>query len=39
VANYFAAGTTPPEMKRDPTAYIRAGPGVLAPNLNRQEMK
>src|SRR5437879_10204357 len=27
VANYFAAGITPPEMKLDPTAYIRAAPG------------
>jgi uncharacterized damage-inducible protein DinB len=37
VANYFAAGTAPPEMKRDPTAYIRAGPEVSVPNLHSQE--
>ena len=30
VANYFAAGTTPPEMKLDPTTYIRAAPRVSA---------
>src|SRR5260370_15590240 len=39
VANYFVSGRTPPEMKRDPTAYIRAAPRVSAPNLHSQEMK
>src|SRR5579863_1088469 len=36
-ANYFAAGTVPPEMKCDPTAYIEAAPEVSAPNLHSQE--
>jgi uncharacterized damage-inducible protein DinB len=39
VANYFAAGTAPPEMKRDPTTYIRAAPEVSVPNLHSQENK
>jgi hypothetical protein len=39
VANYFAAGTAPPEMKRDPTAYTRAAPEVSVPNLHSQENK
>ena len=39
VANYFAAGTIPPEMKRDPTTYIRAAPEVSVPNLHSQENK
>src|SRR6202166_4327080 len=39
VTNYFAAGTAPPEMKRDPTAYIRTAPEVSVPNLHSQENK
>jgi uncharacterized damage-inducible protein DinB len=38
-ANYFAAGTAPTEMKRDPTAYIRTAPEVSVPNLRSQENK
>src|SRR6202171_6847945 len=37
VANYFAAGTAPPEMKQDPTAYIEAAPEVSALNVRSQE--
>jgi uncharacterized damage-inducible protein DinB len=37
VANYLIAGTAPPEMKRGPTAYTRAAPGVSVPNLHSQE--
>jgi uncharacterized damage-inducible protein DinB len=35
--NYFAPGAAAAEMKRDPTAYIRAAPEVSAPNLHGQE--
>jgi uncharacterized damage-inducible protein DinB len=37
VADSLIAGTALPEMKRDPTAYIRAASRVSVPNLRSQE--